>query len=539
MGSYKDDYLNGLESHYCDLENRILADIIRRIKKEGEITSTADWQINKLAELGYSSAQVEALIKEALDASWGDMFELYDNAAEWEYVRDKALYDQINENFIPYEENAELQQYQAAIAAQTQGEIANISRSLGIIQRVGNQMTFLPLTEFYRREVSGAIIDIASGAFDHNSVIKRVIKTLANSGVRSIDYASGYSSRAPTAVRRAIMTGLSQITGTISEMNARTLGTDHYEIDWHSGARPSHRVWQGKVYTAEELRTVCGLGTVTGLKGANCYHDYYPFIPGVSERKYTDEWLAEQNRLEDKARQFMGKEYTLYEATQRQRQLETAMRARRQEIHLMTVGGVDKDDIVIAKAKYQGQLAEYKAFSGAMGIKPQLERVYIDGLGRIGDGRLTPIMPIRRAIRSRKAPAQKKEGIQIGERVHVKGWFTDKIDMPGYAMRIHEYDSVTIVEERGKAYKIAIETESLSGEHDLVIERFVPKSVVMTEREYEKLEDDRAARFEDGKKRYEKMIKFAKENGVKGVRVGLRKETILRKIEAAGLSYEY
>lgn len=83
------------------------------------------------------------------------------------------------------------------------------------------------------------------------------------------------------------------------EDNAEKLGTDTYEVSWHSGARPSHQVWQGKQYTMDELKSVCGLGTVTGLNGANCYHVYYPFIPGISVPTYTAEELEELNKKEN------------------------------------------------------------------------------------------------------------------------------------------------------------------------------------------------------------------------------------------------
>ena len=76
------------------------------------------------------------------------------------------------------------------------------------------------------------------------------------------------------------MTGFNQVVGRISEDNAAQLGTDHFEVTYHRGARPTHQPWQGRVYTKEELVTVCGYGEVTGLKGANCYHDFHPFLPG-------------------------------------------------------------------------------------------------------------------------------------------------------------------------------------------------------------------------------------------------------------------
>ena len=45
-------------------------------------------------------------------------------------------------------------------------------------------------------------------------------------------------------------------------------------------------------------------------------------------------------------------------------------------------------------------------------------------------------------------------------------------------------------------------------------------------------------RYENGCKAYKSMIQFAQKNGVKGVRTGLRKATILKKIHEAGLEFE-
>ena len=92
----KDDYKNKLASkiaaRYQDLEERIMKDIVRRIVKAGEITSTADWQINRLRILGYSSEDIEREIKKTLNASYPEMFELYDKVIEKEYIRDKNIY---------------------------------------------------------------------------------------------------------------------------------------------------------------------------------------------------------------------------------------------------------------------------------------------------------------------------------------------------------------------------------------------------------------------------------------------------------------
>lgn len=381
---YKKQLSGQIEKYFSDLEMRITEDIVRRIRKTGKITSTADWQINRLSILGHSSEDIENMLKEALNKSYPEMFELYDKVIEWEYVRNKDIYEQINAEFIPYEENEELQQITEALIQQSENDLQNITKSLGFYLDYGTGKPVLtPLAEVYQKYLDAACLDIVTGAFDYNSVLRRVVTQLTNSGLRQIDYASGRANRIDVAARRAVMTGVSQLSGKISEMNAKKLGTDYFEVEWHAGARPTHAAWQGRVYSKEELTTVCGLGSVTGLLGANCYHMYYPFVPGISVRNWTDEWLEEQNRKESMLKTFNDKEYTLYEAKQQQRKMETAMRAQREKVRLLQAGGADLDDVLIEKAKYQGQLNEYSRFCRKMGLTEERERIYYDMRGRV------------------------------------------------------------------------------------------------------------------------------------------------------------
>lgn len=380
---YKEKIASKIAARYISLEERILQDIARRIKKTGEITSTADWQINRLRILGYSSEDIEREIKKVLDASYPEMFELYDKVIDWEYVRNKDIYEQINAEFIPYEENRQLQQITDAIIQQSLEDLENVTKSLGFYLDYNGRKVLTPLSQVYTNYLDNACFDVVTGAFDYGSVLRRVVTQLTNSGLRKIEYGSGYASRVEVAARRAVMTGVANLTGEIADYNAKKLGTEYFEVEWHAGARPTHAVWQGQVWTKEQLYSVCGLGTVTGLLGANCYHTYYPFFPGISQRNWSDEWLEAQNRKESKPKEFRGKEYTLYEAKQRQRQMETAMRAQREKVQMLQDGGADRQEVMLQKAKYQGQLNEYAAFSRKMGLKEERERIYIDGRGRI------------------------------------------------------------------------------------------------------------------------------------------------------------
>lgn len=389
----KEDYREALTEkvtgHFSRMELRIMEDIVRRIRKTRKITSTADYQINRRMLLGSSTEDIEGFIKEALEASYPEMFELYDEVINWEYVRNRQIYEQINAQYIPYEENLQMQRLVEALKEQTAGEFQNFTQSMGfMVDMGGGRRVFTPLSVYYQQYLDEALTDIAYGAFDYNSVLRRTVTQMVNSGIRTVDYAPKNSSRIHTnridvAVRRAAMTGTAQLAGEISQHNARQLGTEYFEVSWHENARPTHREWHGQVWSKSELESVCGLGSATGLCGANCRHSYYPFVPGVSQRLYTDEWLKEQARKEDTPRYFKGKAYTAYAATQKQRRMETAMRAQRERVHLLKAGGADKDTVMLARCKYQGQLQEYGVFSRKMGLVQQRERIYLDMRGRV------------------------------------------------------------------------------------------------------------------------------------------------------------
>lgn len=248
----KDDYKNKLASkiaaRYQDLEERIMKDIVRRIVKAGEITSTADWQINRLRILGYSSEDIEREIKKTLNASYPEMFELYDKVIEKEYIRDKDVYEQINAEYIPFEGNKQLQQITDAIIEQSLSDMENITRSMGFYLDYGGKKVLTPLSQVYTNYLDSACMDIVSGAFDYNSVLRRTVTQLTNSGLRKIDYASGRADRVDVAARRAVMTGVAKLTHKITEYHMEQLGCEYVEVSWHAGARPSHSVWQGKVY---------------------------------------------------------------------------------------------------------------------------------------------------------------------------------------------------------------------------------------------------------------------------------------------------
>ncbi len=380
----------GIEKKYRMLEEEIEKDIVRRVRKAGKITSAADWQIQRYMVLGHSTEDVEAIIRQAAGGEQEDVSRLYAGVIGQEYVRSKDVYEQVNAHFVPYEQNYELQQLTNALIQQSNDELFNITKSLGfMVDMGGGRRVFAPLSEIYNGYLDNAITMMASGAFDYNTMIRKVVGEMTASGLRTVDYASGHSNRVDVAVRRSLLTGMGQLSGQISRMNGQALGTDKYEVDWHPGARPDHAKWQGRVWTYQQLIDVCGLGSGPGLLGWNCRHTYYPFLDGISVRNYSDQWLEEMDKKEAQKIPYRGKEYNTYEATQKQRRMETAMRAQRAKVQLLKEGGGDKDDILNARCKYQAMLDEYKEFSRKFKLPEQRERIYYDLRGRVAPSQRT------------------------------------------------------------------------------------------------------------------------------------------------------
>lgn len=379
----------GAEKLFNDLENRIMTDVIRRLKNNNnEIIRSADWQINRLYEMGIDKKNIRAEIQKTLKLTNEEIDEIYDEVIKSGYARNEKIYKACGKEFIPFDDNTELQQLIQAISDQTKEEFKNITQSLGfMIEEKNGKRIFKPIADFYQKTLDDAIMDVTSGTFDFNTVLKRTVQTMTKSGLRTVDYASGWTNRIEVATRRAVLTGFNQVVAQVNERNAEELDTDYFEVSYHGGARPTHQVWQGKVYSKKQLETVCGLGTVTGLCGANCYHSYSPFFPGISKRQYSDAELERMNKEENTPKEYNGKKYTKYEALQKQRRMETVMRAQRQKIHLLKEGGADEDDIIAARCKYRGTSAEYSRFSKAMNLKQQRDRVTVDGLGNIGVGK--------------------------------------------------------------------------------------------------------------------------------------------------------
>ena len=376
-----------IERTMTTLELSIMNEIVQRIKASAQITPVTDWMLNRLTAIGVSKSKIKRMIEEAIKQAGLQVDDIYKQAARSDYIRNREIYEAAGVDYQPYEDNQWLQQVVDAARRQTKDSLRpleNITQTTGFnVPMGGGKKVFTPLSEYLERSLDKAMLGITTGTRTYSQAIGEVIDEMTASGIRTVDYASGKSDRIEVAARRAVMTGVAQMTKQVSDKNAEELGTDHWEVDWHMGARNTgtgylnHQSWQGKVYSSEEMRTVCGVGEMLGFADINCYHIKFPFLPGISKRKYTDEWLAEQNRKENEKKTFRGRDYDTYGALQYQRRLERTIRKQKQDVKLLEKAGADKDDITAAKCRLRLTNKAYVDFSKEMDMRQQRERLRI------------------------------------------------------------------------------------------------------------------------------------------------------------------
>lgn len=377
------DYLDAIPNNLVRLQNQltddVIADICRRMRLSGELTESALHQIIALRDKGIDLSYIEKRIAETSHLTKQEFDDIFDRAIErnqeyYDYIIKKS--DIVPSGFSLERKAAEFE----AIRRQTLNEFSNITRSMGFAVNVGGNIQFLPIAKAYQRALDNALMKVSSGAFDHNTAIKGAVDELARSGLQYIDYSSGWRNRIEVAARRAVMTGVSQLTGRYAEQTMEDLGTDLVEVTAHSGARDTgkgylnHKLWQGKVYSMSgsspkypSLKEVTGYGLGGGLMGWNCRHSMFAFLEGVSERTYTDKQLR---NIDPPPITYQGREYNAYQATQQQRKLETAIRDTKRRMAGYDAAGLDQYH-TDASIRLRRLMSEYKQFSEAADLRTQ------------------------------------------------------------------------------------------------------------------------------------------------------------------------
>lgn len=368
---------------YRGLEATLLTEICSRLKLRDELNEVTVQDIKALRSHGIDLKEIEKAIRQTTGISEKKLNALIDDVVE----RNQKYYTEVIDLARVTQPDVLVDATTIdAIKRQTWDGFRNITASMGFLVDAGRTMR--PPAKAYQWALDAATLKVESGAISYGQAIKEAVRELASSGLRVVDYESGHRDHVDVAVRRAVMTGVSQLCSKYTEQAAEYLETPYFEVSAHAGARDkpgpspwsSHKNWQGKVYSVRDgdiypsIYKVCGLGAVDGLEGANCRHRRFPWVEGVSERTYTDDQLK---HIDDGLGcTYDGKTYTAYEATQMQRRVEREIRKLKREKAAYKAAGLHEDETAV-NIRLRRLNAKYKAFSAEAGLPEQPERMRV------------------------------------------------------------------------------------------------------------------------------------------------------------------
>ena len=306
---------------YESLELEIIEEIATRIARVGYANTVVLNDIQIAQEMGVLYQDIITLVAKYNNSTYEEVSKIFEEAGAKTLKFDDKIYTEAGLNPLPVKQSSSIVQLLNSTIEKTSGNLQNL-----VMTTATNSQTL-----FYNA-MNRAYMEVSTGVKSYSQSIIDVVDDMAKQGA-FITYPSGRKMSLESAVRMNILTGVNQTCGKLQELRADEVGCDLMEITAHSGARPEHASWQGKIVSRSGKRGYLslkdiGYGTATGFKGVNCKHDWYPYYPG-SPRTYTHEQL--ENWKNEKVT-YNGKEYSKYDATQLQRRMERRIRADKKEL---------------------------------------------------------------------------------------------------------------------------------------------------------------------------------------------------------------
>lgn len=361
---------------YESLELEIIEEIATRIANFGYANTVVINDLRIAQEMGYLYEDIIKLVAEYNNTTVEEVNRIFYEAGEKSLKFDDKIYKEAGLQPLPLNQSESIKQVMNAAIVRTAGNLQNLCMTTANTAQ----------TQFYNA-INMAYMEVSTGVKSYTQAIIDTINNISSQGA-VITYPSGAKRSLESAVRTNIVTAINQNCGKLQELRADEMGWDLMELTAHSGARPSHASWQGKIVSRSgqkgylSLKDI-GYGEVTGFKGINCRHDWYPYYSG-STRTYTEKQLKE---WQEEKITYNRKEYSKYDATQKQRYFERQIRQDKKDLKAQQAILTSKDkninieqvqnEIRNIKAKQKEHNAQLNDFLKQTGLRKDNSRLVI------------------------------------------------------------------------------------------------------------------------------------------------------------------
>lgn len=359
-------YLAGLSDEIAEIYAQLEADILENMARRLSRLNTKDaakWQAQLLAETGALKKDVQRIIKKYDPAIQKEIEAIYNDAMVKNARADNRIFTEALGHGVS-DVNAQIM-------------LANIQKTHSDLSRLTITTAYYTEQAFVQ-QANSAYMQTVVGSISYDEALRNAVDALAKDGVKTVFYNNTrpVNLSIESAVRMNILTGINQTAAAMTIDNCDELDVDLVEVTAHIGARPTHELWQGKVYSRSGTNqkyppfSVCELGAIDGICGINCKHSFYPYFEGYGQH-YTEKDLEDMTKRDIK---YGDKTYTRYEAEQEERRIERQIRYYKRRADAESAAGLDNTASRVKIGEWQQRARD---FTKETGIQRDYAREYI------------------------------------------------------------------------------------------------------------------------------------------------------------------
>ena len=488
----------------------VIKEIAQDIKKFKKISSKNAHKLAQILKYGGDYNKIVNKLNKISKVNQKEIYKIFDEVAKTDYQFAKDFYEYRNLKYIPYDQNVALKRQVNAIAKMTADKYVNLTNTkavgLGVVNE-NNEVVFKTLKEAYYDIIDQAVLNLSQGKETFDDAMRKSVKELGN-GLKTVyeyvDEETGEVKhrvrRLDSVVRMHLNDSLNDLHNTTQEEIGEQFDSDGVEITVHEFPAVDHELAQGRQFSNKEFNKLQTKGKAKDYKGVeidlhrylkdgtqadsfrpiskfNCYHYEWHIVLGVSRPQYTDKALQEIIKRNRDGFMMNGKHYTMYEGTQMQRKIESAIRNQKD---IQISGRESGNDEVVQDAQSKITLLnrKYKELSEASGLSQKKERMRVSGYRRVK----------RQVIPTSKPVADSKYNAIDNKNMSLKEWqdhfgkkygsfnvFEGKVEYkPGEKAYVEIDDSLSKIDERLlnsnlSQYEYLVDKYNVIDEHGLIL----------------------------------------------------------------------
>ena len=378
-----------------DANEKILEKIGESLKALNTIKPSQAHQLAQMLKFGGSYEEIAKILAKVSGKNVADIYKIFQQVAKDNKAFAEEFYKYRGIDFIPYEKDLPLKNQVLALANLTRDTYKDIAEStiVGYVYKdASGQAQFKNLRDTYYDLIDRAVLNITQGKETFDEGLTETLKQIGGSGI--VTYQSGHTRRLDSAVRMNMQDSVRKFNQELTLQYGQQYGADGVEISVHEYPAPDHEDIQGRQFTLKEYEKLENKQPAKDVRGTtydgsekrhigefNCYHRVFNIIVGVSKPLYTDRQLEQIREENQEGFDLDGKHYTMYEGTQLQRRLETAIR---QQKDTQILGRASGNNELIEESQNKIRLLnkKYNELCRVSGLKPKTRNMRVSGYSR-------------------------------------------------------------------------------------------------------------------------------------------------------------